>query len=410
MQKLTNAVVGALEPNGRDQIIFDSILSGFAIRVTPAGGKIFIAQAWAGGKKRRVTVGTFPETNVATARTDARVMLDDMRAGKNPALERETRRRAISDGDMTVGELADKWMDVYVRPKLKPRTAADYTKLFEQKIKPRFGHLPVSALTKDDTDTFHAEMKATPRRANYTLSTLRALLTYAEDIGLRPPMSNPCRKLKMYRERARERFLSETEIAAAAEAIESAERDGVIGPYAAAGLRLALLSGARSGEVTAIKWSHIDWARKLARLPDSKGNEPRTIHLNDAAIEVLKTLPRVEPFVIKGDVPGEAYKNLSRAWIISRAYAGLDDVRLHDLRHSYASLAAAQGVSLQMIGKLLGHRVAATTQRYAHLARDHVSSINDELGAVMQAAIEKGVPQRAGVIKLAGRRRRKPHA
>ena len=112
-------------------------------------------------------------------------------------------------------------------------------------------------------------------------------------------------------------------------------------------------------------------------------------------------MPRVGPFVIAGAKPGEAYKNLTRAWGTARAYAGLQDVRLHDLRHSYASLAAGRGVSLQMIGKLLGHRVPATTARYAHLARDHVASINDELDAAMTAAIERH-PARdaANVVKL----------
>ena len=127
----------------------------------------------------------------------------------------------------------------------------------------------------------------------------------------------------------------------------------------------------------------------FVRLPDSKTNEPRTIHLSDAALEVLKAVPRVGPYVIAGVKHGEAFKNLSRAWIVAREYAGLKDVRLHDLRHSYASLAAGRGVSLQMIGKLLGHKVPATTARYAHLARDAVQAVNDELGAVMEAAIKK---------------------
>src|SRR5262249_35888284 len=146
---------------------------------------------------------------------------------------------------------------------------------------------------------------------------------------------------------------------------------------------------------------HIDWQRRLIRLPDSKTNEPRTIHLSDAAVEVLKTVPRVGPYVVAGTMPTEPYKNLSRAWIVARAYAGLEDVRLHDLRHSYASLAAGRGVPLQMIGKLLGHKVVATTQRYAHLARDAAAAVNDELGAAMQAAIKK---PRGEIPKLRGRR------
>src|SRR5262249_54141911 len=156
---------------------------------------------------------------------------------------------------------------------------------------------------------------------------------------------------------------------------------------------------------TAIEWSHIDWQRRLIRLPDSKPNEPRTIHLSEAALEVLKTVPRIGRFVIAGAKPAEPYKNLGRAWIDFLGHSGLRDVRLHDSRLSFASLAAGRGVSLQMIGKLLGHKVPATTQRYAHLARDAVAAINDELGAAMQAAIANGEPKSAKVVKLKRLRR-----
>jgi integrase len=264
----------------------------------------------------------------------------------------------------------------------------------------------VEQVTKEDVLRLHVAMKDTPRRANYTVSTFRAMMAYAEDCGLRPPLSNPARRIEMYRERPRERFLSEDEIGRAAEAITAAELDGRIGPHAAAGLRLALFTGARSGEITAIEWSHIDWGRKLVRLPDSKTNEPRTIHLSDAAVEVIRAVPRVGPFVVAGVKPDEPYKNLSRAWIVTREFAGLHGVRLHDLRHSYASLAAGQGVSLQMIGKLLGHRVPATTQRYAHLARDAVAAVNDGIGAAMVAAIEKQPPRSATVADFGKARRR----
>jgi integrase len=407
-ERLTAAFLEALEANGRDRIVFDDLLSGFAIRCTPSGAKIFIVQAWAAGKKRRVTIGTYPEMKVTEARNQARPVLDDLRAGKNPIVEKNLRRQAIEAGDMTVSKLADQWMEVYVRPKLKPRTVLDYTQIFEQKIKPRLGHVAVAAVSRDEVTRFHLEMRKTPRRANYVLATLRALLTYAEDIGLRPVLSNPCRKLKMYREHNRERFLDEAEIGAAADAIARAERDGVIGPHAASGLRLALLTGARSGEVTAIKWHHIDWQRRQIRLPDSKGNTPRTILLNDAAVEVLKTTMRIGPYVIAGAEEGQPYKNLSRAWIIARKYAGLGDVRLHDLRHSYASLAARQGESLPMIGKLLGHKHPATTARYAHLVRDHVATVNDQLGELMQAAIDKRpAPVADNVVKLRRPRKRR---
>jgi integrase len=235
---------------------------------------------------------------------------------------------------------------------------------------------------------------------------LHSIFNFAEDLDLRPHGSNPAKRIKRYREGKLERFLTEDEIAKAADAIDTAERTGKIGPHVAGGLRLALFTGARSGEITAIQWSHIDWERKFIRLPDSKTNEPRTIHLSDAAVEVLRSIPRSGPYIVAGAINGEPFKNLWRAWKIVRTLAGLPDVRLHDLRHSYASLAAGRGVSLQMIGKLLGHRVPATTQRDAHLARDAVAAVNDELCAAMREAIERGAPASAGVVKLRRPRRR----
>jgi integrase len=407
MQKLTEAIVAALPVDGRDRIVFDAGAVGFGVRVTPGGLKIFIAQGRMGGRVRRVSIGTSPEKAVKDARGEALDAVRAMRRGEDPRTHRATREKQAEAGQTTVAQFAERWLAEYVRTKLKPRTIEDYERLIKQRIGPTFGRLLVSAVRKEDVLAFHAEMSATPRRANYAVATFRALMTYAEDCGLRAPMSNPARRIKMYRERPRERFLSEVEIGQAAEAITAAERAQKIGPHAAAGLRLALFTGARSGELTAAQWSHIDWERKLIRLPDSKTNEPRTIHLADAAIEVLKTLPRVGKFIVAGAGGDEAYKNLSRAWMVAREYAGLGDVRLHDLRHSYASLAAGRGVSLQMIGKLLGHRVPATTQRYAHLARDAVSAVNDELGAAMAAAIaarETAAPAPANVINLKRRK------
>ena len=403
-QRLTQAFVDAQAGDGSDRIVFDSQLPGLGLRITPTGTKIFVAQGRVGGRKRRITLGFAPDMTLAKARTEALQALAAMRKGIDPVLDRKARLSADAAKSTTIAALADKWMVDFVRPKLKPRTAFDYERLLAKHILPALGHLAVADINHENIERLHVDMGKTPRRANYTIATVRALLNFAIKHGLRPAASNPARGIKMYREKARERFLSETEIGAAAEAIDQAEREGKIGPFGAAGLRLALFTGGRSGEITAIQWGHIDWQRKLVRLPDSKTNEPRTIHLSDAAVEVLKTVPRVGPYVIAGADPAEPYKNLSRAWIVARAYAGLEDVRLHDLRHSYASLAAGRGVPLQMIGKLLGHKVVATTQRYAHLARDAAAAVNDELGAAMQAAIAKKPAPSAKVVKLPRRR------
>lgn len=403
--RLTEDAITALRVDGRDRIVFDRLLAGFGVRVTPAGTKLFVVQARVGGKPRRMSIGAFPDKRLTDARSEARAALIDLKAGRDPKAEKASRTKAIEAGQTTVEAFADRWLEEYVRPKLKPRTVADYEGLLEQRIKPSFGHLTVAAVTKDDVLKFHAALARTPRRANYAVATLRAILSYAEDVGLRPPQSNPARKIKMYRERPHERFLSEAEIKKAADAIAAAEGEGKIGPHAAAGLRLALFTGARSGEITAAKWDYFDRARKVIRLPDSKTNTPRTIYLSDAAMAVLAGVPRVGPYIVAGAKPNEPLKNLGRCWIVARKYAGLSDVRLHDLRHSYASLAVNRGVSLPMVGKLLGHKVAATTQRYAHLAKDVVSEINDQLGDAMTAAIEAEEAPAADVVRLPRRRR-----
>jgi integrase len=396
-QRLTQAFVDAQVADGRDRIVFDTQISGLGLRVTLAGKRIFIAQARVGGRKRRLTVGYAPAMTLSQARAEAPQTLAAMRSGVDPTAERKVRQRAAVARTISIGELAERWMADAVIPKLKPRTAFDYQQLLTKHILPALGRHTVAEIDREHVERLHLDMRGTPRRANYTIATIRALFNFAIRRDLRSPGSNPAAGIKMYRERARERFLNEAEMAAAAEAIAEAEREGKVGPFAAAGLRLALFTGARSGEVTAIQWDHIDWQRRLIRLPDSKTNEPRTIHLSDAAIEVLRTVPHVGPFVIAGAKHGEPFKNLSRAWIIARSYGGLKDVRLHDLRHSYASLAASQGVSLQMIGKLLGHKVTATTARYAHLARDAAQAVNDDIGAAMTAAIKK---PRSEVVRL----------
>jgi integrase len=384
-QRLTQSFVDAQAADGRDRIIFDRQIPGLGLRITPTGTRIFIAQGRVAGRKRRVTVGFADRMPLSQARTEALQTLAAMRQGADPVEDRKARLRAAQAKSLTIRELSEQWLRELVIPKLKPRTRADYQQLLAHHILPLLGNLAVAEIERRHIEQRHAAMASTPRRANYALAVTKAMLTFAVKRGLRP--NNPAVGIALYRENRRERFLSEAEIKAAAGGITAAEKSGKIGPFAAAGLRLALLTGARSGEVTAIQWGHIDWGRRLVRLPDSKTNEPKTIHLANAAIEVLRGVPRVGPYVIAGR-RNQPYKHLTRAWSIARKHAGLDDVRLHDLRHSFASLALGRGVPLAVIGKLLGHRNSATTQRYAHLARDAVQAVNDELGAAMQAAIK----------------------
>jgi integrase len=394
-QRLTQAFVDTQAASGRDRIVFDSQLPGLGLRITLTGKRIFVAQARVAGRKRRITIGYAPDMSLSQARSEALQTLAAMRGGIDPTADRKARLRASVAKTITVKDLSDRWLNEFVIPKLKPRTVLDYKQLLTRPILPTLGNYTVAEIDRGHIEGLHLGLKNTPRRANYAVTVVRALLSFAVRHGLRA--NNPAAGIKLYRENKRERFLSEAEIGAAADGITAAETDGTIGPFAACGLRLALLTGARSGEITSIQWHHVDWQRRLIPLPDSKNNEPRTIHLSDSAIEVLRNTPHAGPFVVAGMKRGVPYKNLTHAWARARKYAGLDDVRLHDLRHSYASLAAGRGVSLYTIGKLLGHKDPVSTQRYAHLARDIVQSASDEIGEAMQAAIKK---PRSKVVKL----------
>ncbi len=202
-KRLTEERVESLQATGRDSLIFDGLQPGFGIRVTPAGRKIFVAQARIGGRPRRITIGTWPEKSVADARGEARDALQAMRGGVDPAQDRKARIKAREAGQVTVSEFADRWLDEHVRAKLKPRTASDYEKLIAKRIKPALGTLTIANVSREDVLRLHHQMKAIPVRANRTISTVRAMMSYAEDLGLRPPATNPAKRIKLYRENLR---------------------------------------------------------------------------------------------------------------------------------------------------------------------------------------------------------------
>jgi integrase len=320
-----------------------------------------------------------------------------MRAGRDPSAERRARLHAATSAGKTVEKFADQWMVDHVLPKCKPKTADDYARLLKRHILPHLGNRPVVELTWKDVSDLHTKMKATPRAANMVVDLLRAMLGHAVRAKLRA--DNPAIDVTRYQERERERFLSPREFALATEAIDRALSEGVIDQRAAAGLKLVIHTGARRGEIQAAKWEHLDWSRRLIRLPDSKANVPRTIHLSAGALALLRTLPRTGPFIVGG------YRGfLTSAWLAVRKRCGLDDCRLHDLRHSYASAALRAGVPLAMVGKLLGHKKSATTMRYAHLADDDAAAANETVGAALAGMT---APVGATVVKLHRRRGRR---
>jgi integrase len=283
-------------------------------------------------------------------------------------------------------DAVDSWLTEHVRPKLKPLTVRDYERIADD-LKGRFAGRALDSITKQDARKLHADMKETPRRANYFLSVLSAILSYSD----RP---NLTAGIKRYRENQKERILSEAEIERVFVAIAKLEANKKLSPFAANACRFAILTGARPKEISSIEWRFLDHDRKRVVLPDSKANRPRIIYCNSAAWAVLTSTPHFGKYVFAGRLKDTAYARLTNAWQDVRDAAGLPDVRLYDCRHSFASQAAMAGHNLPMIGALLGHTVAATTQRYVHLTGDPAAAAAQDVGDRIAAALGKGAEEK----------------
>lgn len=376
--RLTNRVVDRLE---RGQIVWDSELAGFGVRCQVAD-KVYLLKTRVGGRQKWLTIGKHgaPWTP-QMARKQALTLLGDVAQGKDPSARR------IKQEGVTVAALAEAFLAQHVGPRRKPRTAELYRDLIKRIIVPSLGRRQATDIKSADVERLHHSLREGPYQANRVLAVLSVMFSFAERHGHVPDGSNPCRRVEKFRESARERFLTDDEIARLGEAL-AAEDSAGLPAYEIAALRLLLLTGARLSEILELRWEYVDLQRSCLFLPDSKTGR-KTIVLNPAALQVLSEVPRVEgnPWVIVGKKPGSHLVNLQKPWRLVRAKAGLDDVRIHDLRHTFASVAAAEGASLHVIGKLLGHANPATTQRYAHLAMDPLRAAGDRVSNAISAAL-----------------------
>ena len=262
------------------------------------------------------------------------------------------------------GEWRPRW-SWHVEPVLRP-----VVRLY---ILPDLGHLALSAVERPHVAALHYRMRDKPYQANQTVSVLAKMFKPAETWGMTPPRRNPCRSVQHYRKHRRERFLMREGYRRLGRVLREAETEGGFLPSGIAAIRLLLLTGDRKSEIVTLRWDDIDRTAGEIRLKDSKTGAQR-VPMTPAVERVLAGIPRIEGnlWVIAGQNPGDHLKNLNQIWRRLRPRAGLDDVRIHDVRHSFASRALAVGESLPMIGKLLGHRKVTTTARYAHLAEDSV--------------------------------------
>jgi integrase len=384
--KISKTVVDALKP---DAVVWDTEVRGFGVRCRTGGTKTYIVQYRAGSGRgaplRKYTIGRHGSPwTPDQARKEARRVLGLVANGADPAAERTSQKKAD-----TVGQLCDSFLAEHVEAKRKGRTATEYRRLIDLFIKPALGNLKASDVTRTHVSRLHHSLRVTPYQANRVLAVCSAMFTFAERWGLRPDGSNPCQHVEKFREVARERMLSAEELARLGDALAGYRGS----PYVVAAVKLLVFTGARLSEVLGLRWEWIDFERGEARLPDSKTGA-KTLHLPPPALAVLMDLPRVErnPHVIVGNIWGAPLVNLGKAWRAIRKQAGLDDVRIHDLRHAFASIAASSGMGLPIIGKMLGHADARTTQRYAHLAADPVKAAAATVANSIAAAMGGSKP------------------
>ncbi len=363
--RITKRSVDAVKVGGADIVYWDGELTGFGLRVRRSGRKSYVVQTRIAGKLCWFTIGPHGPLNPNQARARALEILACAKKGIDPR-DADARREA----EPSMADLGRRFLEEYVPVHCKPSTREEYRRSVRLFVDPVIGELRVPEVQRKDIAALHHGLRDKPYQANRTLGVLSKMFNLAEVWGWRPDGSNPCRHVKRYKEHKRERFLSPEETERLGQVLRKAEEEM---PSAVAAFRLLLLTGCRMSEIRDLRWDYVN--DDCIELPDAKTGG-RVVPLGPEARAVLSAISRDEdnPWVISGRLPGSHLTDLQRPWRRIRKQAGLEGVRIHDLRHSFASRALALGESLTMIGKLLGHTQVQTTARYAHLARDSIQT------------------------------------
>jgi integrase len=405
LQNLKPPAVGMVDE------LLDEAKRGLSLRVFASGRAswTFRYRPKDGGARRRIGLGEYPAVGLAEARRRADRVRGEVSGGGDPQGALSARREAP-----TLSALIDLYL-AEVREKKKPRTAELYTYYLQGLVAPRLGSKKAHEVTPGAVDNLHRKLGAeTPVTANRVIVALSGVYTFAARRRLIAEGINPARGVEKFRESSRERYLSTVEIGRLGEVLRLGETDGVglawpqrqdkapskhdrkldnrktqLSQHVTAAIRLLLLTGCRLREILGLRWSEVDLQRGLLLLPDSKTGR-KTVVLNAPAMAVLADVPRIKDcdFVILGDDPKKPRADLHKPWRLVRHHAGLADVRVHDLRHTHASIGAGAGLGLPIIGKLLGHKHADTTAKYAHLDADPLRRASDRIGSEIAAALD----------------------
>ncbi len=419
MPKLTKRFVDALKPVARDTLYRDTDLAGFALRAKPSGARTWVVQYRnSSGRTRKLALGRVGVLTPDEARQRARKALVEAADGADPSADRHAQR-----ADMTISQLVERYLTEgrASKPAKKAASWASDASNLRRHVVPLLGRRHLASLTSDDIQKFQRDVtegktkadettrkrgraivKGGPAAAARATVVLSAMLQWAKARKFRP--DNPGKGVNLNKPKARERFLSGAELARLGEAFAKAEQQG-LNRNSLAILRLLVLTGARRNEIASLQWEHVDFERGALRLPDSKTGS-KVVPLGAPALALLDGLPRKQgsPWVFPAARGKGHHVGIPRVWRKLRASARLKDIRMHDLRHGFASVAVADGGSLYLVGKVLGHTQAATTQRYAHLQLDPVRAVADRTSRKLAGAL-KGGGKATKVVELKARRR-----
>lgn len=357
-------------PREKEYQVQDDEVRGLVLRVFPSGKKSWAFRYSLGDRDRRVSIGGWPELTLDQARARAAQFYGEVRNRKDPA---QVVKQEKADR-MTVAKLIERFTAEHVE-KLRPSTQRGYKHYLDHYIKPMLGTMLLREVALADCKAVQRRASGmSARTGNYTVAVLSKLLSWAEEEGLRVPGSNPCQAIKRATEKPRQRFLTEAEIQRVWAALDEVE----LSPLPRAAIQLLLLTGCRHSEILRMKWSQIKDGVLTLTEHKTMARGDRVVLLSEDAQAILKQLPKhklskhkLSKFVFAGrGKDGTIGGSLDKAWQEVRKKAKLPGVRLHDLRHTFASMAVASGMTLEQTGQLLGHSTPATTKRYAHLVQD----------------------------------------
>jgi integrase len=388
-------------PEKGNRIEWDSEIHGFGVRITATGVKSFILDYRISGRHRRFTIGQYPEWTASAARDEALILKKKIRGNKDEGIDPidplEEKRKDRSEP--TLGDLATEYMQSVVESKKQPSTRRNDLQMLNSIIVPRLGKLRLKAIGRQDIEKLHSSLKATPYQANRVLELLSTMFNYAikEKIGA----DNPARGVEAFPEAKRECWLTVEDLQRFREALDSYADQN-----AANALRLLMLTGSREGEVLKAEWEEFDLARGVWTKPSHHTKQKKLEHipLSAPALKLLESMMPVNPIgPLFPGATGGARTTLRRPWVQACKKAGLVEkiavkgkrhtitkfrptIRIHDLRHNFASHLASNGVTLQIVGKLLGHTMAQTTMRYAHLQDEALRAATNRFGDIYSEA------------------------